>query len=357
VKLLDFLKQTNLQQTLLLGYYGGGNYGDELLLEVLQNLLRQQGIKDVSIAYQVPSKFDEFHHDLGYKLVSFRDRVALLKAGLINKNIIVGGGGLWGVDMNLNTLIMSMFLFVNRYIFGKKIHLVGVGYYNSTNLMGHVGAWFAAKSANTILARDEETQHNFSKFTKKVYLDHDMAWYIKDVNLSQYEEGLAKFEQRIKVGDKTLFITLRRAQSKHQHAVFNNFSNQISKTIELNQDKDIIIGLLEAEEKSPAEFKMARKWAKKYHNVQILDHNINPLTLYLFFKKYQDKLALIGPQFHIIITAHLNNVPFMPLVYDNKVRAMLEKIKVGTDHQISIRDLHQTDVQQFIDATYQGARV
>src|SRR6476661_5539742 len=100
--LLDFLHTTNLDHSLLIGYYGGGNYGDELLLEVLGNLLRRQGINDAAITYQRPDTYPTMHHDFGFKLVDMHDRKAVFRTALHSQNILIGGGGLWGVDMNLN---------------------------------------------------------------------------------------------------------------------------------------------------------------------------------------------------------------------------------------------------------------
>ena len=40
MSILQVLEKYNLDKSLIFGYYGGGNFGDELLLEVLQNLLR-----------------------------------------------------------------------------------------------------------------------------------------------------------------------------------------------------------------------------------------------------------------------------------------------------------------------------
>lgn len=41
----ELLKEHDFSDSLLLGYYGGGNFGDELLLEVLLNLFAEQKAK------------------------------------------------------------------------------------------------------------------------------------------------------------------------------------------------------------------------------------------------------------------------------------------------------------------------
>src|SRR6266568_8161765 len=100
MKLSELLASRSFERSLLIGYYGGGNYGDELLLEVLANMLKQQGVQDITIAYQNPPHYPIFHRDFGYRLVEMNDKRRLIKAILDSDNIIIGGGGLWGLDMN-----------------------------------------------------------------------------------------------------------------------------------------------------------------------------------------------------------------------------------------------------------------
>ena len=348
MSILQVLEKYNLDKSLIFGYYGGGNFGDELLLEVLQNLLRQKGVKRLSIPYQYPQNFKKFHLDMGYTVFDVRDRKALLAETRKNKNVIVGGGGLWGVDMNFNTLLMSLYLFMSHFFLRKRVYLLGVGYYNSTNRMGHIGAWLATKAATIVIARDQEAYDNFSKFSKNVYYDSDIAWYIDRVDVSPYKEGVEKIEKTLTINKDAVFVSLRRSQAKHQKDVFESFTQVVEQAIKANQETTIIIGLLESESKSPKEFAIARGWAKKYKNVQVLDGSVNPLILFMLFRKYKKKLALVGPQFHIIIIAHLNSIPFLPMVYDNKVAALMNHVGIKPKDQIPIKDVTEKSITAFI---------
>lgn len=343
----QLLRTRDFEHSLLLGYYGGGNYGDELLLEVLANLLKQQGVKHCTIGHQDPSKYHEYHQEFGYPRINMKSKAQLLGALFSHKNIVVGGGGLWGVDMNFNTLLMSVFLWVSRRLLGKRVYLLGVGYYNSTNRMGRIGAWFAAKASTTIIARDRETLQNFGSLNNQTYLDHDMSWYIRNIKLEGYKTDVAKLEKLLPITGKTAFITLRRSQATHQGQQFAQFNRSVETFIKDNPGIPVIIGLLESKDKSPEDYELAYAWRKAYPHVQVLDRPCNPLTLFLFFQKYQKHLALIGPQFHIIITAYLTQVPFLPMVYDNKVEALLEIIGVKKDQRLLLKDVKPPVIQSF----------
>ncbi|HSD55997.1 MAG TPA: polysaccharide pyruvyl transferase family protein [Candidatus Saccharimonadales bacterium] len=354
MKLTQLLKTTNLDNSLLIGYYGGGNYGDELLLEVLGNLLSQNHTKDVTITYINPEQYENYHRDFGYKRIDMQDKKQLIKQLFKSKNIMIGGGGLWGVDMNFNTFLLSLMLFMGRWLLGKKVYLLGVGYYNSTTRMGRAGAWLAGKAANAIIARDDETFENFSLINHETYLDSDMAWYIDQVNLRPYEHDVTIMEERLRIDQKTLVVALRRPQSKKHGHEFTAFTDHIGEFIAANPDKSIIIAVLESLSRSPEEHRQAHAWREMYPNVQLLDFPHNPLALFLFFRKHHRDLALIAPQFHVIITAHLTNVPFSPIVYDNKVNALLSQIGIADNERIPMKAVNLGIMQQFADNFFGG---
>jgi polysaccharide pyruvyl transferase WcaK-like protein len=348
VKLTQLLKTTPLDHSLLLGYYGGGNYGDELLLEVLCNLLVKHRVQDVTITYDDPANYSLYHHDFGYERIAIRSKTQILKALLRKKNIIIGGGGLWGVDMNFNTFLLSVMLLGARLL-GKRVYLLGVGYYNSTNRLGHAGAWLAAKAARVIIARDQETLTNFSRYTRRVWLDSDIAWQIKNLNLDAYQPDVAELDKKLHIKDKTLCIALRRPQAKRRAGEFLQFTRTVDAFIAANPARHVLIALLESEAKSPAEYAGARAWQQKYPGVQVLDFPHNPLALYLLMRKHHKQLALIGPQFHIIIAAHLAGAPFLPMIYDNKVTALFDQLQIPKQCHIPLAAVGPANLQTFAD--------
>lgn len=350
MNMLKFFKQRQLERTILVGYYGGGNYGDELLLEVLQQLLYQQGVKNVTVTYQYPSAFASMHQDLGYNVVDIRDKAAVVRHTLKNKNIIIGGGALWGVDMNINTLILSIALLFSRWFLGKNVYLIGIGYHNSTSTMGRIGAWFAGKAATAVMARDDETYANFRKITKHTFQDKDIAWYVNGDMDAHYKDEAQKLGAKLNLNRKTLFIALRRIQAGKQAGVFENYNQYIEEAIAANPDKQVIIAPLELERVSPDEYAFARELQEQYKNVQVLDMPYNPLTLFYLFKIYSKHLVLVGPQFHIILTAYMGGTPFIPLVYDNKVHELLKQMDIHK--QLPLKHLTQDLLQQFIDKEF-----
>lgn len=354
MKLPEFLQKTNLDNSMLIGYYGGGNYGDELLLEVLSNLLAQKGVEGLRVTYQRPETYSTMHRNFGSKLVDIHDRGAVAKAAFKSKSIIIGGGGLWGVDMNLNTLLLSAFLFVSRWVLRKKVYLLGVGYYASTNKLGRLAAWLAGKASNTIIARDTESADNFRRTSKHVHLDSDIAWYTKDLNLEPYQKEAELLQQRTPVGNKTLILALRRPQSSRQRQAFLQFNTLIGELINANPDRPIILVMLESESKDPALYQDARKWRYGHKHLRIIEAPYNPLTLFSYIKQNHKRLGVIAPQLHLIMTAHLAGVPFFPVSYDNKVSRLFDQIDVPARERLTLEEVNSDNLQTFTQTFFGG---
>lgn len=342
-------KQT-FTNSLLIGFYGGGNYGDELLMEVLAGLLKKRGAKNVHIAYQHPERYKTYHHDFGYTRIDMHDKKAVLKAVFKKKEIVVGGGGLWGLDCNFNVLLMSIMLFVCRWLLRKKVYLLAVGYYNSAPAIGRVSAWLAGKAANVILARDQESYQNFAKINKNTEQCSDIAWHIDELDLAPYEPDLALLERSIHVSGETLFMTLRRFHGANKH----HLAAVVGECLRSFSDKSIIIALLEPRHIDPQGYSLLESWKRAHPNVQIIDFAFNPLALFLFFKKYREQLLFVGPQFHAILSAHLTGVPYLPVAYDNKVHNLLQAIAPG-QKPIALQALQPETIQSFIAGTRRKA--
>lgn len=338
----ELLKKYDLSDSFLLGFYGGGNYGDELLLEVLQNLLHQQGRTNVSFLYQHPDELTTHHHQFGYQPVHSASKLEVIKTLFKKRTIVVGGGGLWGMDINANVFLMSVMLFIGRFLLGKQVILIGIGYYNSTSRLGHLGAWFAGKAANFILARDQETFDNFERLNDQTELDRDIAWSLPSLDLANYQSDLAELEKQLRVKSKTIFVTLRHFKPGFKQS----FDQTIHTIIRDNPKMHIIVGILEPKSVDQVHWQKLQRWQHDFPNVDIIDFSFNPIALYLFFRKYHQQLIYIGPQFHAILTAHLNKVPFMPISYDNKVRSLL--VSFGFHDSLPIQDIRPHHVQQFI---------
>lgn len=337
----QFFRQTNLEKTLLIGYYGGGNFGDELLLEVLLNVLYQRKVRQATFAYRNPAKLHDWHAAFPYRSVGSLSQ--LLLAMVKSRSIIIGGGGLWGMDVNRNVFMLCCLLFVARFIFFKDIYLLGVGYYGSTGRLGRISAWLAAKSANLIIARDTETCQRFSRLTKHVTQDTDLAFLINQLDLSVYDKSAQAIMAGLQLTNPMVYVAIRKFRGDRAGA----YHQALEKTIAQNTKVNWLVSLLQPGAEYPQGQAMLERWAKYYPNVQLLSTDVNPLSLFRFFQQQSKRFRFITPQFHAIITAIICNIPYLPIVYDNKVQELLNGQQQTAG--LAIEQLTSQDLSNFLN--------
>lgn len=344
MKNIDLISNNKLDNTFIIGYYGGGNFGDELLLEVLQNLLKKQDYKNIKFYYTGLDHYKTFHKDYGYEKVDPANKLSFLRKIVTSDNIIIGGGGIWGLDFNLKILILSVLLFLLRFGLGKKVYLLGIGYYSSTTKLGHISAYIASKASNSIITRDDESYRNFAKTNPNTFQDLDLSFNIPRTNITGLEEEISRLEDIVLPQKKTYIVALRRFRKKYS----NNYQSMIEELVKSNPNKKFVLNIFEPKEVDPEGYIYIMELKERYKNVHaVFDFSFNPLSYYYFLKKHKDQIVTIAPQFHSIITSYQAGARFFPFVYDNKVEEVLKQMHI-TDYKW-IHKLEYADIQTFID--------
>jgi len=339
----SLMREVNLDDSFILGYYGGGNFGDELLFEVLQHLFHDRDYQHVSFLYQKPDEYARFHHDLGYDAVDAANKIDVFKTILTRRKLVIGGGGLWGLDVNLNIVLMSVMLFFARLLLGKEVYLAGVGYYGSTTKMGHIAAWLAGKAANQILARDQETYDRFARINPRTFLCDDIAFDMPHLRQKSFNADIEQLEKMVGTIDRpTVVISLRRFKA-HQ---LNPYTKAVEKWLADHPTTPVILALMEPRDVDPEGYARLQQWQAARSYARVIDFSYNPVALYYLLHKHRNVLSYIGPQFHVLLIAHLAGVRLLPLAYDNKVSQLLEKLDY--DGQIPISEVSSDHLRLFV---------
>ena len=161
--------------------------------------------------------------------------------------------------------------------------------------------------------------------------------------LRVYKGNLLAQNNKIIPQSTEVLIFLRRMKKSKQ----DNYNNSVEKLIQQNPEKKFTVAILESAKEDAHNDALIRSWAKKFNNVTTFSPIFNPLELYSEFMEGAS-YCVVAPQYHVIITAHAAGISFMPIVYDNKVRQVLQEIN-PTVEPYSIETLKTEDIQLFID--------
>lgn len=344
----DFFDKIDLENTFIIGYYGGSNFGDELLLEVLLNKLNQSGVKKASVYYADSKIYKTYHHDFGYALVNPRPS-EVFQALIKSDSIVVGGGGLWGLDFNYRIALLSLMLFFGRFVLLKKVYLVGVGAYSSMPATGSFFAGISALSANLILARDKETYDVFSKRNDKTYLACDIVQLIPELDLLNYkdESSLSFFAQTLDKESDVLIISTRHFSSRHLDSKRVHQYNQALERLISAYQGTVLLMLLNSRKFDMENFRYYHRLKNKYSNVVgVVETDFNPIYVYLLFLRNSKKITIISPQYHLQMIAYLSQVRFLPLRYDNKNEQFYKL--VGISNWVDIAECNLDILREYI---------
>ncbi len=337
------------ERCLIVGSYGGGNYGDELLLELTQRHLHRAGVRRASFIYQAPARYAARHRDFGYRLVDTGRTLAVLRAVVQARAIVVGGGGLWGRDATRSTLVLSLGLLMARWLLGTPVYLLGVGYYRSASRWARAGARLAAWASTAILARDQETYANFRRITRRMRRDRDLIFHVDDADLDAYQSEAELIGARLAGGagpGRAVFVGLRRFRDELGRA----YQNSIERLIGAHPDRLFLLATLEPPDIDDVQYAWAMELARRCSNVRVLDIDHNPLALLAWLRRERDRLIMLAPQYHAIASAHLAGIPLFPMAYDNKVEQLLTEC--GYDRVESFYTVPYAELDAFVASTW-----
>lgn len=342
MNLLNFFKKTNLENSFIIGYYGGTNFGDELLLEILQNVLNTNNVKNVSFYYSDIDKYKTYHLDYGYTAVAphFLD---IFKAIHKSKTIIIGGGGLWGLDFNKNIAILSIILFLSKFLLRKKIYLIGVGSYTSSGVIGTFFSNLTSFSSDIIFSRDLESFNNFRKFNKSTILSEDLAFLLPHLNFERYQnqKELLQLENQVFSNTPVVLVSSRHFSENHKKEKrVQKYNNELYKLIKNTKNRFLLV-LLNSKEFDPETYISYKETNSIFpETTSLVETEINPIYLFLALRKFSNNVTVISPQYHMQVISIITGTKFIPISYDNKNKQLYMKYSIPKWKDISEVD-HQ----------------
>lgn len=162
---------------LILGYYGFGNLGDELLLEALVNLLKNEGVPIDRIAILSAQPQEQvLHASLHYiDRWDIKDVCSALKE---SKTLLLGGGGLFQDTSSIKSCFYYWGVLRLAKLFGCKIWAVGQSVGPLRTQIGRFLAKNALQLCEWISVRDNHSRVLLQSWGMSSFLTPDVVFFL-----------------------------------------------------------------------------------------------------------------------------------------------------------------------------------
>jgi polysaccharide pyruvyl transferase WcaK-like protein len=152
-------------KVVVIGNYGGGNLGDEAMLDVLVELILQRlGKIKIVVPSRRPDMIRSLHpNPLVYPVTKMQGVLQALLCG----TLIVGGGTIFSTFSGPGVMTTTIIAIIRKILLRKKVYFYGIGYSSSTSHFLSILAKLAFKLADGIYVRDSISQETLSRILKR----------------------------------------------------------------------------------------------------------------------------------------------------------------------------------------------
>jgi len=313
------LRENTPKSHLVIGAYGQANLGDELLLDECLRLLRAQ---NCVVASSDPDATKSAH---GIRAISSHGNpLRLLRAILGVRDVVVGGGdqlkllkpsmNAWKYRLLVQLLIISAF----AKACGKKVYLVGVGIGTINTGAAHILAWAILKLATHVTFREARSYAIAKDIdpTVRGQAGSDLCF------LGEPNAWVPSAETHPVIG---LAPTLEVDHPEQFAKVVSELARAIDLQATRRTDAQFTFLPFQPTFKAKNDIVISRQILEKTDAAEkcTVDAKLN-------FKNAAQAYAKLDyiwcMRLHSLLLAVLHGVPFIALVYDEKVRHFLEEI-------------------------------
>lgn len=200
---LSFGKNARQQKALLMGYYGVGNLGDEMMLVCLKKWLEQQGFQ-LTVLSESPAAVSQSSGlpaienapllgEWAWRRSWLEGRAwGVLRALAASDVLIVGGGDLIRDQLGWRTFFFTMEKMMAAILLGKKVCLVNAGISRPSTRYGRIILKWALRRCERIIVRDAQSESVCRELgvTQQVSLAPDIALALPDLLVERKRAGM-----------------------------------------------------------------------------------------------------------------------------------------------------------------------
>ncbi len=291
----------------LIGYYGAGNLGDDLLLKATIQLLNVIDNFNIFILGHNKLNLQNTYSETQFSILSKFSLIDIFKAFYYCQVFIFGGGSLFQDASSLKSLIYYCFLAFSIKLTGKKLILLAQGIGPLKSPLAKILTRWVYQIADSVSLRDIESYNWAKQFNSKVILSADLAWILENDNNTKLNNS-----------EKQITISLRSDHSSKELidnlilAIENNFKNHTVNLIAF-QNSDLVA------------LKQLNSLLNEKQIPNKIYSNLTESQCRALF--HQSEFAYLM-RFHAILLSTQANCYCLGLAYDPKVKALCQEAEL-----------------------------
>lgn len=308
----------------LSGYYGYGNLGDDMFLLLILEELLSRTTERISILVHDKNRLPEeaievIRSNENRILVSYHSRSKLtryyrLSKSFLRSSIVFGGGTFLydDVEVQIRNMKVKSILCRLSKILGSRILAFGIGCDSLRSSLGRKYARRILSTIDYIYARDKVSQGNIIELIgdsrSKLELIPDIAYLF-----------YPKIDSLLKQKTGSVTVGLNLASHINNDEIYG-WAIQLVRKI---QNEGFLVKLIVAQDnENSQESKILGEIEQQHPNISRFVYR---RSLMEFFNQISECDIIIASKLHVVIAAHLLNIPCIPLSYQQKVRSIAEE--------------------------------
>lgn len=304
-----------MKQVLISGYLGFNNYGDEaLLFVIIKNLLglgvRRENITVISNDVPLTSGNYKVNAVNRWNLFSVIDSIT-------KNDLLIFIGGVFQDKTSFKSFLFYFFQLFMAGLLGKKVLLLGAGIGPFQRRISQVLFNFGVGNIDLISVRDQGSAE-LIPHKNNVLTTCDLVWGV------EFDDSFKKSVKGINWNVPILGISLR--QDRYlKTPQMSAFAEKLSRIVNGMKDWQIILIPCMKEDLGILYelYDIISKKVSELNRIIILE-NFTDLPIQQQIGIMSNCNAIIGMRYHALLTALSNQKPVFGLIYDQKVKALVE---------------------------------
>ena len=279
----------------LSGYYGFNNFGDELILSVICEKLKQKNA-DITVFSVSP---DETAQKYGVNSSPTFDLVKVIKVLWGTDVLISGGGSLFQDTTSIKSLLYYAFVLFTAQLFGKEtiIYRQGIGPLKNPVSKFLVRNLF--KKADSVSVRDEKSLKLLENWGIKAELKDDPVWEI-EIPVTENQDVLG-------------------VQLRECSGMTDDFLKNLALAVVKNNPKEIKLFSLQKK----LDYDICLKFANLLKDISS-DLKISIIENDLL-NEISSVKTLVAMRFHALVIGIKSGAKCIGINYDPKIKTLAEK--------------------------------